>query len=237
MCREYFGEMFRMGRDAFYRLLRENGLMLRMDKRRCRTTYGEKTSHENLAKGFVPLSINRLWVADITYIRIRGGFCFLSLVTDAYSHKIIGRRLAPRLEYRYTREALEMAVGEAAKPLEGLIHHSDRGFQYNYPDYTDILREHGIRVSMTQNGDPRENAVAERVNGILKQEWLNLHDFEDIEHVERVLEPAIRFYNTRRPHASVDFLTPQEAEKRTGLLKKHWKSYYTETGKEVTYEG
>lgn len=226
-CKRNFGEQFAMGRDAFYRLLRENGLMLAVKKSRCRTTFGQKTGYTNLAAGFIPLKINQLWVADITYIRIGDGkFCYLSLVTDAYSHKIIGWVLAPRMEFHYTQEALEMAINAAKGPLQGLIHHSDRGFQYNYTAYTDLLRQHKIRISMTQGGNPRENAVAERANGILKQEWLGLHDFKNIEEVRQVLEPAIEFYNTKRPHASIDFLTPEEAEKRTGALKKHWKNYY-----------
>jgi transposase InsO family protein len=162
-------------------------------------------------------------VSDITYIRLTEGFCFLSLITDAYSHKVIGWQLAPGLQYSYTCEALRMAIESARSPLSGLIHHSDRGGQYAHPHYTEALRKVGARVSMTESGDPRDNAVAERMNGILKQEWLHFHEFENIEQVRNVLEPAIEFYNTRRPHASIDFMTPEQAEGQRGVLRNRWK--------------
>jgi transposase InsO family protein len=225
MCKAYFGELFRMGRDAFYRILQESGLMLRIRKRRTRTTDSSHgyCCYRNLIRGFVPERSNQLWVSDITYIRTLTGFCYLSLVTDAYSHKIVGWTLAPKMEYHYTQEALQMAIDGTKKPLKGLIHHSDRGFQYAYTFYTDLLHENGMRISMTENGDPLENAVAERVNGILKQEWLHFHSFKNIEHARSILEPAIAFYNTRRPHASINFLTPEQAENQEGVLRNRWK--------------
>jgi transposase InsO family protein len=111
------------------------------------------------------------------------GFCFLSLITDAYSHMIIGYTLAPKLEFHYTESALDMALATIPEHPDGLIHHSDRGIQYAYPSYTNKLRDHHITISMTEHGDPLENAMAERVNGILKQEWLSLYEFKDIHHV------------------------------------------------------
>jgi transposase InsO family protein len=225
MCREFFGDLFDIGRDAFYRILREGGLMLKLKKRhKARTTDSghEYPRYPNLIHGFVPDRINQLWVSDITYIWTQAGFCFLSLITDAYSHKIVGWQLAPTLVYRYTQEALHRAIEHSQVPLKGLIHHSDRGVQYAYPAYTEILRNQGMRISMTQKGDPLENALAERVNGILKQEWLYLHDFADMRAVRAVLEPAIEFYNTRRPHASNNFLTPQQAERGQGILENRW---------------
>ena len=225
MCKAFFGELFRMGRDAFYRLLGQHNLMLRLKKRRTRTTDSSHgyPRYPNLVRGWVPGRINELWVCDITYIGTDAGFCFLSLVTDAYSHKVVGWCLAPTLAYRYTEEALRMAINGANTSLQGLVHHSDRGVQYAYPHYTGILHKEGIRISMTENGDPLENALAERMNGIIKQEWLSLHSFANIGEVRKVLEPAIEFYNTRRPHASIGYLTPVEAESRQGALKNHWK--------------
>lgn len=226
MCKEYFGELLSMGRDQFLCLLRRHGLMLRLKKRRiCKTTDSSHSYplHPDLAKGFVPSAINQLWVSDITYIWTEKGFCFLSLVTDAYSHSIVGWRLAPTLKYKYTEEALRMAIDGTSSSLEGLIHHSDRGFQYAYKLYTDLLGKNQIRISMTQSSDPRDNAIAERMNGILKQEWLNYHQFTDMEHVRKVLEPAIEFYNTERPHSSVGMLTPAQAALCTGELKNLWK--------------
>jgi transposase InsO family protein len=227
MCREFFKDLFCIGRDAFYRILRESGLMLKLKKRhKTRTTDSthKYPRYPNLIRGFVPEKINQLWVSDITYIWTDEGFCFLSLVTDAYSHKIVGWKLAPTLAYRHTEEALHGAIDSSTKPLRGLIHHSDRGVQYAYPAYTEVLKKEGILISMTENSDPLENAVAERINGILKQEWLYLHDFENIEAVRAVLEPAIGFYNTRRPHASNNFLTPQQAESKEGVLENRWKN-------------
>lgn len=200
--------------------------MLRLKRRRrCRTTDSDHgyPLYKNLIRGFEPTAANKLWVCDITYIWTLKGFCFLSVVTDAYSHKIIGYRLAPTLAFHYTEEALDMALETTKGSLKGLIHHSDRGFQYAYYSYTQKLKKHHIRISMTENPDPLENAIAERVNGILKQEWLHHYEFTDIDHVRDILEPAIEFYNNKRPHASNDFLTPEEAHHRTGILKKRWK--------------
>jgi transposase InsO family protein len=226
MCKEYFKELFTIGRDAFYQILRQSGLMLKLKRRhRCRTTQSghDKPVYPNLIRDFHPMAINQLWVCDITYVWTLEGFCFLSLVTDAYSHMIIGYTLAPRLDFHYTEEALDMALASTSGELKGLIHHSDRGIQYAYPSYTDKLRKHHITISMTENGDPLENAMAERVNGILKQEWLSLYEFKDIHHVRRILEPAIEFYNTRRPHASINLLTPVQAKEKTGTIKNQWK--------------
>jgi transposase InsO family protein len=227
MCRTFFGSLFTLGRDAFYRLLREYGLMLRLKKRSVRTTDSSHPypRYPDLAKGFIPVRACELWVADITYVRLsEGGFCFLSMVTDAYSRRIRGWKLAPTLEYAHTLKALEMAVEDCGgHPPEGLIHHSDRGGQYAHESYISLLRRHGIRSSMTQSGDPRDNAMAERVNGTVKQECLRLNDFETVEQVQGALEKFIDFYNTRRPHASIDFLTPMEAEKREGPLRNRWK--------------
>jgi transposase InsO family protein len=136
---------------------------------------------------------------------------------------IIGYTLAPKLEFHYTESALDMALATIPEHSDGLIHHSDRGIQYAYPSYTNKLRDRHITISMTEHGDPLENAMAERVNGILKQEWLSLYEFKDIHHVRLILEPAIAFYNTRRPHASIDFLTPVQAKERTGKIKNRWK--------------
>lgn len=230
MCKTYFKELFCIGRDAFYRILRDSGLMLRLKYRRhYKTTNSchEYPTYPNLIRGFEPDGINLLWVCDITYIWTLNGFCFLSLVTDAYSHKIIGYSLAPSLAFRYTEQALDMALGTTQGILDKLIHHSDRGFQYAYHCYTNKLRSHHIKISMTENGDPLENAIAERVNGILKTEWLNAYEFNDIGHVRSVLLPAIEFYNNKRPHASIDFLTPKQAQQKEGIIRNRWKKKKT----------
>jgi transposase InsO family protein len=229
MCKGYFGEDFKLGRDAFYNLLSESRLMVRIRRRHTNTTDSNHNFHlyPNLIKGFTPSGPNKLWVSDITYIPLAVKFCYLSLVTDAYSHKIMGWVLAPTLAYRYTEEALRMAIDNANSNLEGMIHHSDRGFQYAYPSYISLLESNGIKPSMTEKGDPLENAIAERVNGILKQEWLNAYNFETIDDVRTVLEKIIYYYNNKRPHASIDMLTPEAAYKMSGTLLKRWKNYYS----------
>lgn len=229
MCQCQFGDKYRMGRDSFYALLRANGLMLKIKRRKTRTTDSDHPyiRYKNLAKDVVPDAANQLWVADITYIWTLLGFCYLSLITDAYSHKIVGWILADSLKYIHTEEALRQAIASEEADLSGLIHHSDRGVQYAYPAYTGLLREHHMLISMAENGDPLENALAERVNGILKQEWLGRETFRDMEHIDAVLRPAIAYYNTRRPHASIDMLTPEKAHERRGTLKRRWKNYYS----------
>ena len=217
-----------MGRDAFYNLLRERGLMLRLKKRRTRTTYSDPyaTFYPNLIKGMTVSAPNQVWVSDITYIWTSSGFCYLFLITDLYSHRITGWVLSDSLKYKNAQDALEQAIEVAGCPLDGLIHHSDRGVQYTSFAYMDLLARHRMQVSRTEHGDPLENAVAERVNGILKQEWLSLYTFQNEDDIRAVLEPAIQFYNTKRPHASNDWLTPEQAYARTGPLKRKWKNYY-----------
>lgn len=228
VCRLRFKDRFPLGRDGFYRFLRENRLMLRIRRRKARTTFSnpESAFRPDLIKDLEVTGPNQVWVSDITYVWRREGFSYLFLLTDLYSHKIMGWVLADTLRHEHACEALKGAIGEAGVPLHGLIHHSDRGAQYTCFDYMKILAKEGILASRTEHGDPRENAVAERVNGILKQEWLSLYEFENEAQIRSVLEPAIDFYNTRRPHASNDMLTPVQAYAKKGVLKRRWKNYY-----------
>lgn len=228
MCRGYFGLKFTLGRDAFYKLLRESGLMLRVRRRKTRTTHRDLYApfYPNLIKGLSPTAANQVWVSDITYIWSSQGFCYLFLITDLYSHRIMGWKLCDSLKYKNAEDTLRQAIATAGCSLRGLIHHSDRGFQYTYPDYMTVLAEYGIQVSRTEHGDPLENAVAERVNGILKQEWLSLYTFANAEDVRRILTGAIEFYNQERPHASNNWLTPAQAYMQEGPLERKWKNYY-----------
>ncbi|MBK9163751.1 MAG: IS3 family transposase [Acidobacteria bacterium] len=162
-----------IGRDALYDLLREHSMLVRKRRRRSpRTTFSGlwMKSFPNLAKGFEPTRCNQLWVSDITYIRVREGFAYLSLITDAYSRKIVGYCLSEDLTARGPAAALRMALRDNPE-REGLIHHSDRGLQYYSSRYMKLIGKQ-IRVSMSEKSDPLENAIAERVNGILKQELL-----------------------------------------------------------------
>lgn len=177
-------------------------------------------------------------MSDITYIRIKEYFCFLSLITDAYSREILGYFVGPTLETCHTLEALDQALEKATNAdvdLSRLIHHSDRGCQYASHAYTSALKQERISISMSENSDPRENAIAERVNGILKTEFLNHHVFEDIIRVREAVDEAVEFYNTQRPHRILDMLTPRQAAQRTGEINKRWISYkdkYRETAAE-----
>jgi len=217
-----------IGRDAFFDLLSERNLLVRKRKRRKPiTTFSDHwmRKHPNLIEGFYPTAPNQLWVSDITYIVVGNGFAYLSLITDAYSRKIVGFYLSKDLSAEGCIRALEMALDN--NPVLGrLIHHSDRGSQYCCSDYVKILNDNFIKISMTQNGDPRENAIAERVNGILKDELLEKLHLNYKEAVRNV-SIAISIYNHQRPHGSIDYLTPIEAHFRSGKLKRRWKNYYT----------
>lgn len=181
--------------------------------------------YTNLAKEIIVNATEELWVADITYIELEGRFCYLSLITDAYSRKIVGYCLSENLSANGCIEALQMALRYRTKLTPGLIHHSDRGIQYCSAVYSEILRKHEVLISMTENGDPYENAMAERVNGILKHE-LGLNEvFVTFKHAEQNVDNAIYMYNYVRPHASCDYLTPGEAHQREGILAKRWKKY------------
>ena len=172
-----FGPGFMPGRDSFYMLLRRYRLMLPPRKAR-HTTNSNHRYHKwkNLVKGLAPMEANRIWVADITYIDLAdGSVCYLHLITDAYSHKIVGWMLADSLRSAITMQALEQAIAQAvamrgSDSLKGLIHHSDRGVQYCCDDYVAMLQSHDISISMTEDYNPTDNAIAERTNGIIKME-------------------------------------------------------------------
>ena len=217
-----------MGRDSFFEFLRNNGLLIRKRRYCVRTTYSNHWMHKypNLIIGFIPGRAHQLWVSDITYIETLDGFVYLSLITDAYSRKIIGWTLGATLEASHTVKALKMALKQLPKVACNVFHHSDRGVQYCCGDYVKILKKNNFQISMTENGDPRENAIAERVNGILKDEWLNQMKFKSIKDASGQLEEIIRIYNQERPHSSLDMNTPEYAHNQESELKKHWKNYY-----------
>lgn len=219
-----------IGRDALFELLDRNGLKVHRKVRRVRTTYSNHwmRKYPNLIKGLIPTHANMIWVSDITYIKTEDGFVYLHLITDAYSHKIVGWCVSPDLSARYTVLALKMAIRSSEHPLDGLIHHSDRGSQYCCEDYVKVLQDKKIEISMTENGDPLENAIAERVNGIIKMEWLHRERLRDLEHARLRISEIVRIYNEKRPHLSIDYLTPDEAHKVDGEIKKRWKNYYNQ---------
>jgi putative transposase len=217
---------FSIGRDAFFDLLRENGLLVRKRRNRVRTTfsYHRFRKYPDLTGGLVTERAEQLWVSDITYIRLKTGFAYLSLITDAYSRKIIGFCMSHDLSTDSCLSALRMALATRRSTLP-VIHHSDRGIQYCSQVYTALLNKKGIRISMTQSGDPRENAIAERVNGILKMELLK-ESYDNLDIACRAVKLAVNTYNRLRPHSSLDMLTPERAHQRTGVIRRRWRNYY-----------
>ena len=217
----------RMGRDVLFELLRVNGLLIRRRRQlRPRTTFSSHHLHRypDRAKGLMINKPEALWVSDITYINLPKGFAYLSLVTDVYSHKIVGYHLDSSLGTDGCLKALSMAIKDR-KGTHALIHHSDRGAQYCSGVYTGLLKGHQIGISMTQRGDPRDNAIAERVNGILKQELLR-EMYPGLRQAKNEVAIAIGIYNHHRPHSSVDMLTPEQAHLKSGEIRRRWKSYY-----------
>jgi putative transposase len=216
-----------MGRDSFFRYLRENNLLIRTRRFRAITTNSNHRyrKYPNLIKGFVPLKPHQLWVSDITYVSTKEGFVYLNLITDAYSRKIIGWSIGETLESKYTVQALKMALKQLPKELNNVYHHSDRGVQYCCDQYIKLLKKHKFRISMTESGNPRDNPLAERVNGILKGEW-NLCYLASIEKAIIKVKKSINIYNNHRPHMSISMLTPEMAHQQNGQLNKLWKNYW-----------
>lgn len=224
-----------IGRDAMFDLIEKNGLLVRRGKRRKPiTTFSNHwlRKYDNLIIGFIPTGPNQLWVSDITYITLKNSFAYLSLVTDAFSRKIVGFYLSENLLTEGCIKALKMAIINNTNQSK-LIHHSDRGAQYCSNNYVKMLNKNKVKISMTQSGNPRENSLAERVNGILKVELL-LEQYNNFKQAKQAIITAISIYNHQRPHSSIDMLTPAEAHLKSGELKKHWKNYYeVKQGKEI----
>ena len=218
------------GRDAFIEILRQNGLMVKIRRRkRYKTTDSHHNYHKypNLIRDVIPSRPNEIWVADITYVETQEGVCYLSLISDAYSHKIVGWAVGPTLEAVYPMQALQMALSTIdRKTACRLIHHSDRGCQYCSYAYVEQLTSRGISISMTESGDPLENAIAERANGIIKREWLYKMTITTIAECKAVLGRIINFYNNDRPHMSIGWQTPVQAHRQSGPQKKCWKPSY-----------
>ena len=219
------------GRDRFFVMLRRRGLMLPKPKPRHTTNSNHRyRKWKNLIKDFTPMEANQLWVADITYIALADGdVCYLHLITDAYSRKIVGWALADTLKATVSMQALQMAIDQAAAMrgsdmLAGLIHHSDRGVQYCCDAYVSMLKKHGIAISMTEDYKPTDNAIAERFNGILKVESVYPQkQLPTLEHAQRLIPRFINFYNNARPHMSIGYKMPAVAHMEQGEQKKMWK--------------
>lgn len=221
----------KMGRDALFNLLASNFLLVKRRKRRIQTTqsFHWLRKYPNLIRNFIPTAPNQLWVSDITYWKVKQGYVYISFITDAYSHKIVGYHVAETLEAVESIQALELALASLNEQPSQLIHHSDRGIQYCSSGYVKRLQDYNIKISMTENGDPLENPVAERVNGIIKDEYLCDYEVNNIQEAKEVLAFVIKLYNEERPHMSIGNLTPNQLHHSIEPIKteKLWKNYYS----------
>jgi len=204
-----FGQL-NIGRDAFMDILRANGLFVKRKRQYAKTT---DSSHRfkvygNLIKGMSVTKKDEVYVSDITYIRTKEKFGYLALVTDLYSRKIVGFDFSDSLALEGSVRALKMSL--KGKTITDLTHHSDRGIQYCSNVYIEILKKNHIKISMSEKGNPYENAVAERVNGILKEEFGLSETFKTLKMAKKAIIEAIRIYNELRPHMNINMLTPNK---------------------------
>ena len=233
---EFKRHNIKLGRDRFFDLLRDNGLLMSKRQKKTRTTFSYHHFHKypNIIKDIVVEKPNQVIVSDITYIWIEDveSFAYLFLITDMYSRKTIGYYLSEDMKTKSGLIALRMAVRNI-RDTTGCIHHSDRGVQYCSHQYTNYLKRNRMLISMTESGDPLENAIAERVNGILKGEFTlqKQISFPSFSIAKKQVSKIIDFYNNERPHRSIEMLTPSEAYKREGTLQRMWKTYYRSTEK------
>ena len=214
----------KMGRDALFDVLAANNLLVKRRNRRVFTTHSFHWLHKypNHIRHFIPGKPNQLWVSDITYWKIETAHLYISFVTDAYSRKIVGYQVADTLEAVESIKALRMAIEDNLVALDCLIHHSDRGIQYCSSGYVSLLNKHKIVISMSEKGDPLENPVAERVNGIIKNEYLDCYQVNTLHVARQLLDRVVEVYNCERPHMSLGNLTPHQVHQHAMETKKIW---------------
>lgn len=214
----------KIGRDVLFDFLRAEHLLIKPKRSYVKTTNSKHwmKKYPNLIEGLVIERPEQVWVSDITYVKTEHKYHYLSLITDAYSKKIMGYELSTDLSVDGPLKALNMALKSRKYPTKTLIHHSDRGLQYCSSDYTEKLKNNGIQISMTQNGDPYENAVAERINGILKYEFLLIDGFRDHLQAVSTIRDSIKVYNQERPHLTCSMLTPEQAHNQSNLVLRKW---------------
>jgi transposase InsO family protein len=213
-----------------YRMMREDNLLCLRRRKFVRTTDSAHPFrvYPNLARGMAVTHLDQLWVADLTYIRLRVEFVYLAVILDACSRRVIGWALGRSLENGLALEALRLAL-EQRRPAPGLVHHSDRGVQYASHEYTVLLQEHGITISMSRKGNPYDNAIAESFMKTLKYEQVYREDYEDLREarssIQRFLEPL---YNEKRLHSALGYVPPAEFERALTANEKpkRWKMIY-----------
>lgn len=220
-----------IGRDKFFNLLRKNDLLIKKKQRKTRTTnsYHHFHKYPNIIKDLKVTRVNQVIVTDITYLYLRECDCFayLFLVTDLFSRKILGYNVSNNLSAKSGIKALRMALKNMSDTNDS-IHHSDRGIQYCSHKYTQILKDNNIKISMTENSDPLENAVAERINKTIKEEFTEEKQisFTNFKEAKIIISQIVAFYNNERPHRSLEMYTPSVAYEINRDLKRKWKAYY-----------
>ena len=214
----------KIGRDVLFNFLRAEHMLIKPKRSYVKTTNSKHwmKKYPSLIKNVEVTKPEQLWVSDITYIQTEQGHNYLSLITDAYSKKIVGYELLNNLSTEGPLKALESAL-KSRKYTHNLIHHSDRGLQYCSADYINKLTQNNVKVSMTENGDPYENAIAERINGILKYEFLIINGFKNHLEALTVIKESIGIYNDERPHLSCEMLTPNQTHLQQEIQIKKWK--------------
>jgi transposase InsO family protein len=218
--------VLKVGRDKLFRILRANNMLIKQKKRYHITTdsHHRFRKHKNLISTIEIEKPEFVWVSDITYVGTRKNPSYLALITDAYSKKIMGYNVSNSLALEGSLDALEMALNNRVYKDQSLIHHSDRALQYCSNEYQKIIDQNDIKPSMTEKYDPYENAIAERVNGILKQEFDIARNIQNLNLKKKLIKDAIEIYNNQRPHLSNQMLTPIQMHRQQKLKRKQYKS-------------
>jgi len=202
----------KFGRDKLFELMRYYNLQIKPRRRYTQTTMSKHWLRKwpNIIKGKEVRQADEVWVSDITYIKTEQGNCYLNMITDAYSRKIMGYAVDENMETESMIGALKMALAHRKDPLATTIHHSDRGVQYCSKEYAVMTAQNNIKLSMTENGDPYENALAERMNRTIKEEFGIDRKMKSKNQVENLVEESIFLYNYKRPHLALQMKTPDQ---------------------------
>lgn len=221
------GSQIRFGRDQLFDLLRKHRMLIVPKRRYVQTTMSKHwlRKYPNQAKDLKVSRPDQLWVSDITYLKTDEGNCYLNLVTDAYSRKIMGYAIADNMEAAEMKKAFQMAINNRNNWSGQLIHHSDRGLQYCSAEYTNIAKSNSITISMTENSDPYENALAERMNKTMKEEFGLGGILPSRKLASKLVVEAIQLYNNYRPHLSLQMQTPEFIYKQKSQLPKQLGSF------------
>lgn len=205
----------KVGRDKLFDIMRHYGLLISPAKRYVQTTMSKHWLRKwpNLIKEQKITHADQVWVSDITYLKTQQGTCYLNLVTDMFSRKIVGYAVADNMEAETMAAALKMAITNRLNPTQITIHHSDRGVQYCSKEYAELTADNNIQLSMTENGDPYENALAERMNRTLKEEFGLYRQMENLQQAKLLVTEGIKLYNSKRPHLALRMSTPDEVYK------------------------